>query len=112
MENINYIPPVAVNYGGNVGSAVQQKALEKGDVPEAITSLFMQTMLKEIYKNQFKNGLFQGEGDVSSSYFSDVFIDQLINEMAATDAFGIKKMIEEDMRSKSQDIGGGSENVM
>ena len=92
----NFISPVS--FGGAAVSG-QGGVQQNIDADKAFSSLFLQTMLKEIYKNQFKNNLFSGGNDASASYFSEMFAEQLINEIAETDAFGIGNMISSGMKT-------------
>ncbi|MCX5750022.1 MAG: hypothetical protein NTZ10_07305 [Candidatus Saganbacteria bacterium] len=89
----NFIPPVIFNRNSAYTGSVTQPGPVQGDAVTAVSSLFLQTMLKEIYKNQFKNELFTTENNPSSSVFSDMFVEQMINEMANADTFGLNKMI-------------------
>jgi len=92
-----FVPPVTFNRANDVPQAPAQR---QESAAEALSSMFLQTMLKEIYKSQFKNGLFQDENDASSSYFSEVFVDQMIDQLSRDDAFGLNEMIASDFKKK------------
>ncbi len=82
INNIDNIVPLDNLQGTNIS----EKA-----ATEQLTSIFLKNMLKEIYKNQTQNSLF---GDNSnSSLVSDSFVDQIVSQIAATDALGLNKLI-------------------
>ena len=102
----NFIPPVVFNGTGAYSSSVPQHDTGNVDATTAISSLFMQTMLKEIYKNQFNGKLFATENTPSTTVFSDMFAEQMINEMANADAFGLNKMISSAIAPQKETVPG------
>lgn len=102
MDNM-IVPPVPSGSlsGGYVNKVQQAASAGQNEAVKALTSMFMQTMLREIYKDQFNNGLFHDEKSISSAYFSDIFADQMINEMAQNDVFGLGRMISSDIQKRT-----------
>ena len=99
------IMPAGTNPYISIGSIYSMAASGAGnkEIAREFNSVFMQTMLKEIFKSQSADGLF---GDSpSGGFYTDMMKEQLIAQLAAADAFGIEKMVKSEIGEDDKDGG-------
>lgn len=89
-----FMPPVGALAGSapiQAGSGTDQI---KGQANASdFSSVFLQGMLKEIFKNQWKSGLI--DDNISNSLYAEMFTEEMIKQLAESDAFGLNELINE-----------------
>lgn len=96
-----FLPPVGALESVSPGPAdVVGGRSRQQDSVGAFSSVFLQGMLKEIFKNQWKNGIL--DDSINNSLYADMLTEEMIKQLAESDAFGLNELIKENMGKKSQ----------
>ena len=83
------IPSVSGQFVQQVQGIVPGQTATAADAAGQLSSVFLQSMLKEVYRAQGQGNAFSP----SSGVFSEMFTQQLIEQMAAEDIFGLKQLL-------------------
>jgi len=70
------------------------------DSAGAFSSVFLQGMLKEIFKNQWKNPAL--DDNINSDLYAEMLTEEMIKQLAESDAFGLNELIKESIGKKAQ----------
>ncbi len=94
-----FMPPIGAVGASPANSLfpVQQKNDGQADVSK-FSSVFLQGMLKEIFKNQWKNAFL--DDNIDNSLYADMLTEEMIKQLAENDTFGLNSLIEESIGKK------------
>ncbi len=70
------------------------------DYAGQFSSVFLQGMLKEIFKNQWKNSLV--DDSINNSLYAEMLTDEMISQLAESDAFGLNELIQGNVGRKKE----------
>ena len=87
-----FIPPTPVSGSFGVGADYKPSITAEKDQASQFASVFLQNMLREIFKKQWKNEL-TDDNSSSDGIYNEMLTDEIISQLAADDAFGLNEMI-------------------
>ena len=91
-----FMPPVgALGAASADPAAIGAEKTREQDYASSFSSVFLQGMLKEIFKNQWKNAIL--DDNINNSLYSEMLTEEMIKQLAESDAFGLKELIEENI---------------
>ncbi|MFA5104071.1 MAG: hypothetical protein WC527_02725 [Candidatus Margulisiibacteriota bacterium] len=88
----DFMPPV-----GALGSTPFDPAgfgpgqTREQDYAGTFSSVFLQGMLKEIFKNQWKSAI--ADDNINNSLYSEMLTEEMIKQLAESDVFGLNELI-------------------
>lgn len=89
-----FIPPAEAFGAPSPGPAVPAtQQTRENDYAGSFSSVFLQGMLKEIFKNQWKNGML--DDNISNSLYAEMLTEEMIKQLAENDAFGLNDLVKE-----------------
>jgi len=98
-----FIPPTPVSGNFGVNGGYRPDTAKSRDASSQFASVFLQNMLKEIFKKQWKSDLTE-DGSAGSGLYAEMLTDQLIGQLAESDAFGLNEIIASGIDKKNVEI--------
>jgi len=98
-----FIPPTPVSGNFGVNGGYRSDTAKSQDASSQFASVFLQNMLKEIFKKQWKSGL-ADDGSAANGLYAEMLTDQLIGQLAESDAFGLNEIIASGIDKKNGGI--------
>lgn len=99
-----FMPPVGASGTSSPGPAgFGAERTREQDYASSFSSVFLQGMLKEIFKNQWKNSML--DDNINNSLYAEMLTEEMIKQLAESDAFGLNELIKESIGKKVQQSG-------
>ena len=99
-----FMPPVgALGTSSPDPAGFGAERTREQDSVDAFSSVFLQGMLKEIFKNQWKNAIL--DDNIDNSLYAEMLTEEMIKQLAESDAFGLNELIKESIGKRVQPSG-------
>jgi Rod binding domain-containing protein len=94
-----FLPPVGAFASGPQNIAPHGAEQNNGESQAAaFSSVFLQGMLKEIFKNQWNSGIL--DDNINNSLYAEMLTDEMIKQLAESDVFGLNELVGESIDGK------------